>query len=92
VNRPRPCIATVFGRQRLPAAGHVDHAQTGGIMEKLKLPVADLRVESFELGEALRAKGTVEARASGPGGGCCTRIDTGCNPDRTQVLTIPCCP
>jgi hypothetical protein len=27
---------------------------------------------------------------SGPGGGCCTRINTGCNPDITQVMTGAC--
>ncbi|HEX8244360.1 MAG TPA: hypothetical protein VF541_12710 [Longimicrobium sp.] len=62
-------------------------------MEKLKLPVEKLQVETFDLGDAPDAQGTVNARAaSGPGGGCCTRINTGCNPDVTNVLTDPCCP
>lgn len=59
-------------------------------MQKLKLPVDGLKVETFEAGDLLEAQGTVEARASGPGGGCCTRIDTGCNPDITTVFTGNC--
>ena len=59
-------------------------------MEKLKLPVDELRVESFEAGGVPGAQGTVEARATGPGGACCTRINTGCNPDITQALTGAC--
>ena len=59
-------------------------------MKKLKLPVADLRVETFDAGAVREERGTVEARASGPGGGCCTRIDTGCNPDITTVFTGSC--
>ena len=60
-------------------------------MEKLKLPVDELRVETFEAGDVPRAQGTVRARAAtGPGGACCTRINTGCNPDVTQALTGAC--
>jgi hypothetical protein len=61
-----------------------------GIMKKLTLPVDGLRVETFEAGDVLEAQGTVEARASGPGGACCTRINTGCNPDITNALTGAC--
>ncbi|HEV7587736.1 MAG TPA: hypothetical protein VGO40_06365 [Longimicrobium sp.] len=62
-------------------------------MEKLKLPVDSLVVETFDAGDAGETAGTVEAlEASGPGGGCCTRINTGCNPDVTTVNTSPCCP
>jgi hypothetical protein len=59
-------------------------------MKKLTLPVDHLKVETFTVGDAVRDRGTVEARASGPGGGCCTRIDTGCNPDITTVFTGSC--
>jgi hypothetical protein len=60
-------------------------------MQKLKLPVESLRVETFDVGEAEGAAGTVQARAvSGHGGGCCTRINTGCNPDVTLVMTGAC--
>ena len=60
-------------------------------MEKLRLPVESLQVETFDLGDAGKASGTVNAQAaSGAGGGCCTRINTGCNPDVTLVLTGAC--
>jgi len=60
-------------------------------MEKLKLPVESLRVETYDAGDVGEASGTVEAReASGPGGGCCTHINTGCNPDITTVFTGSC--
>jgi hypothetical protein len=60
-------------------------------MEKLKLPVDKLRVETFDPGNSGDAAGTVNAlEMSGPGGGCCTRINTGCNPDITQALTGAC--
>ncbi len=60
-------------------------------MKKLKLPVDELRVDTFEAGDVPGAQGTVKARfASGPDGGCCTRINTGCNPDITQALTGAC--
>lgn len=60
-------------------------------MQKLKLPVESLRVETFDLGEGEGTAGTVQARAaSGPDGGCCTRINTGCNPDITLVMTGAC--
>ena len=60
-------------------------------MEKLRLPLESLRVETFDAGPAAEAMGTVNAReASGPDGGCCTRINTGCNPDITLVNTGAC--
>ena len=60
-------------------------------MEKLKLPVDQLRVETFAAGETPDGEGTVRGReASGPGGGCCTNINTGCNPDITTVFTGSC--
>lgn len=58
-------------------------------MEKLKLPVDDLNVETFEPGNLDDARGTVQAM-TGAGGTCCTRINTGCNPDVTLVLTGAC--
>lgn len=60
-------------------------------MEKLKLPVESLQVETYDLGDAGKASGTVNAQAmSGAGGGCCTHINTGCNPDVTLVMTGAC--
>jgi hypothetical protein len=60
-------------------------------MKKLTLPVESLQVETFDLGDAGNAAGTVHGReVSGPGGGCCTRINTGCNPDVTLVMTGAC--
>ena len=59
-------------------------------MEKLRLPIEELRVETFDPGGDAQGRGTVNAHASGPGGGCCTRIDTGCNPDITLVMTGAC--
>jgi len=60
-------------------------------MEKVKLPVESLQVETFAAGEAAKEGGTVNAReASGAGGGCCTHIQTGCNPDITNVFTGSC--
>lgn len=59
-------------------------------MEKLKLPVDELQVETFDLGDAPDAQGTVRGHASGAGGACCTRINTGCNPDITLALTGAC--
>ena len=59
-------------------------------MEKLKLPVESLAVETFDAGEAGEAVGTVEAReVTGPGGACCTRRNTGC-PDVTTIFTGVC--
>jgi hypothetical protein len=59
-------------------------------MEKLKLTVAEMRVESFVLGETAGDRGTVEARAISAGGACCTRRDTGCS-DVTTIFTGNCC-
>jgi len=60
-------------------------------MEKLKLPVESLQVETFDAGDASEGAGTVHGReVSGPGGGCCTRLQTGCNPDVTLVMTGEC--
>jgi hypothetical protein len=60
-------------------------------MKKLKLPVESLQVETFDAGDAGEGAGTVNARElSGAGGGCCTRLQTGCNPDITLVNTGEC--
>jgi len=59
-------------------------------MEKLKLPVGDLRVETFDACELRDERGTVQARVSGAGGACCTQLNTGCNPDITTVFTGSC--
>ena len=60
-------------------------------MEKLKLPVDQLRVDTFDAGETPDGEGTVRGRvASGPDGGCCTSLNTGCNPDITTVFTGSC--
>jgi hypothetical protein len=74
-------------------------------MAKLKLAVETLRVETFDAGGALHARGTVEALSptdvtqvltgaccTHVAATCCTRINTGCNPDVTQVHTAGCCP
>ena len=53
-------------------------------MEKLKLPVESLQVETFDAGEAEEERGTVDARQQ------CTRIQTTCNPDITTVMTGTC--
>ena len=58
-------------------------------MGKMKLPVDELRVETFAAGEAAEERGTVKANVASRGG-CCTRIDTGCNPDITSVFTGAC--
>jgi len=60
-------------------------------MKKLTLPVDSLQVETFDLGDTETAAGTVHGReVSGPGGGCCTHLQTGCNPDITFVMTGEC--
>jgi hypothetical protein len=48
--------------------------------EMKKLNPDELRVESFDAGALEDAHAALSA------------TNTGCNPDRTQVLTIPCCP
>lgn len=60
-------------------------------MEKLKLPLGEVRVDSFEMGEAVGDRGTVEARAISVGSACCTRMISGC-PDVTTIYTGQCCP
>ncbi|HET7233864.1 MAG TPA: hypothetical protein VFJ16_27885 [Longimicrobium sp.] len=56
-------------------------------MEKLSLPVDQLRVESFEVDAGQKTGGTVHAHMTPAGGACCTRDGTGCH---TVVLTTPC--
>lgn len=56
-------------------------------MEKLKLPVDTLQVETFDTGDAEKDVGTVHAHMTPAGGACCTRDGTGCH---TVVLTTPC--
>jgi len=56
-------------------------------MEKLKLPVESLKVDTFDAGGAPLEKGTVHARMTPGGGVCCTVDGTGCH---TVVLTNPC--
>ena len=53
-------------------------------MEKLRLPVESLAVETFDAGGAEEARGTVEGRQQ------CTIIQTTCNPDITFVMTGAC--
>jgi len=79
----------------MPATARRNHATRHSsrkvVMEKLKLPVESLRVETFDGGGVTEAAGTVDAReASGPDGGCCTHLQTGCNPDITTVFTGSC--
>jgi hypothetical protein len=60
---------------------------------KLKLALDDLYVDSFDAGEPEDGRGTVRGLAvSGAAAVCCTRIQTGCNPDITNVATGACCP
>lgn len=54
-------------------------------MEKLKLPIERLRVETFEPAAGADGVGTVNALED-------ERTQTGCNPDFTTVNTSPCCP
>jgi hypothetical protein len=63
-------------------------------MTKLKLGLEDLRVDTFEAGAIGDLRGTVHGLAVLSGGAavCCTRIQTGCNPDITSVFTGACCP
>lgn len=59
-------------------------------MEKLKLPLDEMRVESFETGTNPGGRGTVEAHAVSAGGACCTQRLSGCS-DVTTIYTGPCC-
>jgi hypothetical protein len=59
-------------------------------MEKLKLPLNELRVESFELGIDAADRGTVAAHAVSAGAACCTKRLSGC-PDVTTIFTGNCC-
>ena len=54
-------------------------------MEKLRLPVDRLRVETFE-----PAGGAIAAVTANAFEGM--RTQNVCNPDRTTVFTLPCCP
>jgi len=56
-------------------------------MEKLRLPVDTLQVETFEAGDAEKREGTVHAHMTPAGGACCTRGGTGC---QTVDATHPC--
>lgn len=56
-------------------------------MEKLKMPVESLTVDSFDVGEAKKPAGTVHAHMTPAGGACCTVDGTGCH---TVVFTNPC--
>lgn len=56
-------------------------------MEKLKVAVDSLNVESFEVGDEQKAGGTVHAHMTPGGGACCTRDGTGCH---TVSFTTPC--
>ena len=56
-------------------------------MEKLKVAVDSLKVDTFEMGDGQPDGGTVQARMTAAGGACCTRDLTGCH---TVVLTTPC--
>ena len=58
-------------------------------MEKLKLPLDEVRVESFEIDADAGDRGTVEALAISAGGACCTKRGTGC-PDVTTIFTGQC--
>jgi hypothetical protein len=62
------------------------------LVDKLKLPVDGLRVETFDPGGTPEARGTVNAMITAAGGACCTRLQTGCNPDITSIYTGRCCP
>jgi len=56
-------------------------------VEKVKLPVESLDVDSFDLGAVPKYEGTVRGHATAEGGVCCTVDGTGC---RTVVATHPC--
>jgi hypothetical protein len=59
-------------------------------MEKLKLPVESLEVETFDTGDAGRPEGTVQGHEVSAPAACCTRRGTGC-PDVTTIFTGNCC-
>jgi len=56
-------------------------------MEKVKMPVESLDVDTFETGEAQKTEGTVHAHMTPAGGVCCTVGSTGC---QTVEATHPC--
>ena len=56
-------------------------------MEKLKVAVESLKVDTFEVGGDEKAEGTVRAHMTPAGGACCTVDGTGCH---TVVQTSPC--
>ena len=56
-------------------------------MEKLKMPVESLDVETFDVGGDPKSGGTVHAHMTPGGGACCTREGTGCH---TVDFTTPC--
>lgn len=56
-------------------------------MEKLKLPVDSLKVDTFDAGGPPTEKGTVRGHMTPAGGACCTLDGTGCH---TAVFTNPC--
>ena len=56
-------------------------------MEKLKMPVESLDVETFDAGAGLKPEGTVRAHMTPAGGVCCTVGSTGCH---TVEATNPC--
>lgn len=61
-------------------------------MEKMKLPLEQLTVESFDAGHAMETRGTVDGRAISAGAQvCCTHRLSGC-PDVTSIYTGQCCP
>jgi hypothetical protein len=61
--------------------------------KKLTLEPEDLRVDSFDAGAPDGARGTVRGReAATAAATCCTRLQTGCNPDITSIYTGQCCP
>jgi len=59
-------------------------------VEKLKLPVESLKVETFDAGGAGSPEGTVLGHEVSAPAACCTRQATGC-PDVTTIFTGPCC-
>ena len=61
-------------------------------MEKMKLPLERLTVETFDAGSVDGTRGTVEGREISAGAAvCCTHRLSGC-PDVTSIFTGQCCP
>ena len=56
-------------------------------MEKVKMQVDSLDVETFEAGDTQKTEGTVHAHMTPAGGACCTVGSTGCH---TVEATNPC--